>query len=141
MAGPVVVAAAVVIEGDRVLLTQRPGGTHLAGAWEFPGGKLEEHESPEAALVRELREELGVESEVGEVLDVTWWRYPTKSVLLLFYRARITAGTIAHLGVADHVWARREDLDGYTFPDADVAVLGKIRALLDAAGRRPSAPT
>jgi len=140
MAGPVVVAAAVVIDGDRVLLTQRPSGTHLAGAWEFPGGKLEEHEGPEAALVRELREELGVESEVGEVLDVTWWRYPTKSVLLLFYRARITAGTIAHLGVADHVWARREDLDGYTFPDADVAVLGKIRALLDAAGRRPSAP-
>ena len=130
MAGPVVVAAAVVIEGDRVLLTQRPGGTHLAGAWEFPGGKLEEHESPEAALVRELREELGVESEVGEVLDVTWWRYPTKSVLLLFYRARITAGEIAHLGVADHVWARRDELDGYEFPAADVAVLGKIRALL-----------
>lgn len=134
MAGPVVVAAAVVIEGDRVLLTQRPSGTHLAGAWEFPGGKLEEHEGPEAALVRELREELGVESEVGEVLDVTWWRYPTKSVLLLFYRARITGGTLAHLGVADHVWARREDLARYEFPPADEAVLGKIHALLAAAG-------
>lgn len=130
MAGPVVVAAAVVIEGDRVLLTQRPGGTHLAGAWEFPGGKLEQDESPQAALVRELREELGVESEVGEVLDVTWWRYPMKSVLLLFYRARITGGVIAHLGVADHVWARRDELDGYAFPEADEAVLGKIRALL-----------
>jgi 8-oxo-dGTP diphosphatase len=130
MAGPVVVAAAVVIDGDRVLLTKRPGGTHLAGAWEFPGGKLEEHEGPEAALVRELREELGVESEVGEVLDVTWWRYPTKSVLLLFYRARITAGEIAHLGVADHVWARADELDGYEFPAADVAVLRKVRALL-----------
>jgi 8-oxo-dGTP diphosphatase len=130
MAGPVVVAAAVVIEGDRVLLTQRPGGTHLAGAWEFPGGKLEEHESPEVALVRELREELGVESEVGEVLDVTWWRYPTKSVLLLFYRARITRGEIAHLGVAAHVWAKRDELSAFEFPAADLAVLGKIRALL-----------
>ena len=130
MAGPVVVAAAVVIDGDRVLLTQRPSGTHLAGAWEFPGGKLEDDESPAAALVRELREELGVESEVGAVLDVTWWRYPTKSVLLLFYRTRIVSGTIAHLGVADHVWARREELDRYAFPAADEAVLGKIRMLL-----------
>ena len=59
----VVVAAAVLIEAGRVLLTQRKAGTHLAGAWEFPGGKAEPGESPGQALTRELREELGVEAE------------------------------------------------------------------------------
>lgn len=127
---PVIVVAAVCIEGDRVLLTQRPSGTHLAGAWEFPGGKLEPGEAPEEALAREMREECGVEVEVGEVLDVTFWRYPRKDVLLLFYRARIAAGAVQDLGVAAHTWAARDELDGYEFPPADVRVLGRIRALL-----------
>lgn len=126
----VIVAAGVAIERGRVLLTQRPGGTHLAGSWEFPGGKLEAGESPEEALARELFEELGVRCEVGAVLDVTYWRYPNKDVLLLFYRVKIVAGEIAHLGVADHAWATAETLDGYAFPPADVRVLGRIREIL-----------
>lgn len=128
----VIVAAAVVVDGARVLLTQRPGGTHLAGAWEFPGGKLEAGESPEEALVRELREEIGVEAAVGEVLDVTFWRYPGKDVLLLFYRARIVTGEVQHLGVAAHTWATRDELGGYALPPADVKVLGKLREILAA---------
>lgn len=127
---PVIVAAAVIVDQERVLLTQRPGGTHLAGAWEFPGGKLEAGESPEEALVREIREELGVAIVVDDALDVTFWRYPTKDVLLLFYRARITEGAVQHLGVAAHVWATADALDGYEFPPADVKVLSKLRALL-----------
>lgn len=127
---PVVVAAAVILDQGRVLLTQRPGGTHLAGAWEFPGGKLEPGEAPEDALVREIREELGVAIAVEDILDVTFWRYPAKDVLLLFYRARITEGAVQHLGVAAHVWAPPAALDGYEFPPADVKVLAKIRALL-----------
>src|SRR4051812_571287 len=82
------VAAAVVIEGERVLLTQRKVGTHLAGAWEFPGGKVQAGEDPRAALVRELREELGIASVVGEIMEVTFHRYPERSVLLLFYETR-----------------------------------------------------
>lgn len=132
---PVIVVAAVCFDGARVLLTQRPAGTHLEGTWEFPGGKLEPGESPEEALAREMREECGVEIEVGESLDVTHWRYPKKSVLLLFYRARITSGEVRHLGVAAHAWVTREALDGYTFPPADERVLGRIRAALEAAER------
>jgi len=127
---PVLVVAAVCIDGDRVLLTQRPAGTHLAGAWEFPGGKMEPGESPEEALVREMREECGVEVAVGEALDVTYWRYPTKSVLLLFYEARITEGEVRHLGVAAHTWATRGELERYEFPPADERVLGRIRERL-----------
>ena len=129
---PVLVVAAVCFEGARVLLTQRPAGTHLAGHWEFPGGKMEPGESPEEALAREMREECGVEVAVGSALDVTWWRYPAKSVLLLFYEARITAGEVRHLGVAAHTWATRAELDRYTFPPADERVLDRIRARLAA---------
>src|SRR5690242_4180758 len=81
------VSAAVIIENARVLLSQRKAGTHLAGAWEFPGGKVRAGEDPRDALIRELREELGIETAVGEVMEVTFHRYAERSVLLLFYEA------------------------------------------------------
>jgi 8-oxo-dGTP diphosphatase len=129
---PAIVVAAVCVQRDtrRVLLTQRLAGGHLGGAWEFPGGKLEAGESPEEALVREMREECGVTVRVGACIDVTFWRYPNKNVLLLFYEAEITEGTIAHLGVADHAWVTHDALDGYTFPPADTRVLERVRAML-----------
>ena len=85
----VVVAAAVLIEQSRVLLTQRKAGTHLAGAWEFPGGKVEPGEDPREALRRELAEELGIDATAGEIVDVTFHRYEdaAKAVLLLFFEA------------------------------------------------------
>jgi 8-oxo-dGTP diphosphatase len=87
-ASTIVVSAGVLIEHGRVLLTQRKAGSHLAGAWEFPGGKVEPGEDPRDALTRELLEELGIETAVHEVIDVTFHRYPERAVLLLFYRAR-----------------------------------------------------
>jgi 8-oxo-dGTP diphosphatase len=127
---PVMVVAAVCIEGPTVLLTRRPEGTHLAGTWEFPGGKIEPGESPEEALVREMREECGVEVEVGDIMDVTFWRYPKKNILLLFYNARIVTGTVQHLGVASHAWVEHEALGAYELPPADVRVLEKVRQKL-----------
>jgi 8-oxo-dGTP diphosphatase len=130
----VVVAAAVIIEEGCVLLTQRKSGTHLAGAWEFPGGKVEAGEDPRAALVRELREELGIETTAGEVVDVTFHRYEEaqKAVLLLFFEANRTSGSPEPraLDVAAFKWATRADLDPARFPPADVAVLGKVREKL-----------
>ena len=70
------VAAAVVRRGRELLLTQRPPGGPLGGLWEFPGGKIEEGERPAEALVRELREELGVGAEAAETLSVDTYRYP-----------------------------------------------------------------
>lgn len=130
----IVVAAAVIIEDGRVLLTQRKTGTHLAGAWEFPGGKVEAGEDPRAALARELREELGIDATAGEIVDVTFHRYDEaqKAVLLLFFEASRTAGSPAPraLDVAAFKWAGRADLDPAQFPPADVAVLGKVRQRL-----------
>jgi 8-oxo-dGTP diphosphatase len=130
----IVVAAAVIIEERRVLLTQRKSGTHLAGAWEFPGGKVEAGEDPRAALVRELHEELGIEVTAGEVVDVTFHRYEEaqKAVLLLFFEANRTASSPQPraLDVAAFKWATRADLEPACFPPADVAVLSKVREKL-----------
>jgi len=130
----VVVAAAVIIEAGRVLLTQRKAGTHLAGAWEFPGGKVEAGEDPREALRRELREEVGIEARVGEIVEVTFHRYEEaeKAVLLLFYEATREVGSpeVQAIDVAAFMWAAREELRVEEFPPADVGVLRKVRRAL-----------
>ncbi len=140
----VIVAAGVLIEhtplgtagtqGLRVLLTQRKAGGHLAGAWEFPGGKVEPGEDPKRALARELEEEVGILVEVGEVLDVTFHRYDDagKAVLLLFYEVARTAESPEPqvIDVAALKWAAREELHDGDFPPADVAILSKVRKKL-----------
>jgi 8-oxo-dGTP diphosphatase len=125
----VLVAAAVLIEDGRVLLSQRRSGTHLEGKWEFPGGKVEPEEDPRAALQRELREELGIETEVGEIVDVTFHRYEEKTVLLLFFEAARRPGSAAPrpVEVAAIQWAEAKDLDDARFPAADLSVLRKVR--------------
>jgi 8-oxo-dGTP diphosphatase len=136
----VVVSAAVLIEGGRVLLTQRRSGTHLAGAWEFPGGKVEAGEDPRDALRRELREEVGIETRVGEIVDVAFHCYADapdggKAVLLLFFEAEREAGSgePRAIDVAAVRWARADELDPGAFPPADVAVLRKVVARLEGA--------
>lgn len=132
----VIVAAGVLVQGHRVLLSRRKQGTHLAGLWEFPGGKAEAGEDPRAALQRELREELGVETTVGEIVDVTFHRYDDadKAVLLLFFEASLAEGSPAPtaVDVAEVGWFGPADLHPEDFPPADVAVLAKVKARLAA---------
>ena len=126
----VLVAAGVIRrdEGPEVLLTRRMKGAHLAGKWEFPGGKVEPDEDPRDAVVRECREECAIEVEVEDILDVPFHAYPEKSVLLLFYACRLRRGAVRHLGVADHAWVHPDALDGYDLPPADEPVVAKLRA-------------
>ncbi len=135
MATPtVLVAAGILVEHGRVLLSQRKRGTHLAGAWELPGGKVFEGEDPRDALQRELHEELGIDVTVGDILEATFHRYPdaNKAVLLLFYEVARLPGSPEPrpLDVAALEWAGPEALDPARFPPADVAVLSKLRARL-----------
>jgi 8-oxo-dGTP diphosphatase len=134
-----IVVAAVIIEAGKVLLSRRKAGTHLAGKWEFPGGKVEEGEDPRDALRRELIEELGIETRIGEIVDVTFHRYvadPPKSggdgkaVLLLFFDAERLAGEPRAIDVAEVGWFAADALDPALFPPADVAILAKVRARL-----------
>jgi 8-oxo-dGTP diphosphatase len=130
----VLVAAAIVIERGRVLLSQRKPGTHLEGKWEFPGGKVQPGEDPRDSVRRELEEELGIEVTVGDVVDVTFHRYDDveKAVLLLFFEAFRAPGSLEPraIDVAAFAWAGVEELDPTRFPPADVAVLRKVRARL-----------
>jgi len=132
MDGPVRVVAGVVVDGGRVLLTRRRPGTHLEGLWEFPGGKVEAGESDAAALVRELREEIGVTVRVDEVFEFVTHAYPERTVALCFYRCRIVEGTPEALDVADVAWVALEDLPGYPLPPADAPLVDRL--LAEAAG-------
>ena len=130
----VIVAAGIVVEDRKVLLSRRKQGTHLAGLWEFPGGKVEAGEDPRAALRRELEEELGIATSIGEIVDVTFHRYDDaeKAVLLLFFDAAREQGSPEPqaLDVAEVAWFGDAQLDPSSFPPADVAVLAKVKAKL-----------
>jgi 8-oxo-dGTP diphosphatase len=128
------VAAAILVDGGRVLLTQRKAGTHLEGAWEFPGGKVLPGEDPRMGLRRELQEELGIVATAGEIVDVTFHPYPDadRAVLLLFFEARLDPGSPSPraVDVAAFRWASGSELDPSEFPPADVEVLRKVKKRL-----------
>ncbi len=115
------VVAAVTEREGRVMLCQRRPGTHNALKWEFPGGKIVPGESPEEALARELREELGIEVDVERIRDAVFYRYPDRDVLVLFYGCRIRAGEPRALDCNAIEWALPERLSGYDFAGADLA--------------------
>jgi 8-oxo-dGTP diphosphatase len=112
------VVAAVIEDRGRFLLARRLAGTHLAGTWEFPGGKCEPGETHEACLVRELREELDVEAIIGPEILVTEHTYPERTVRLHFRACAITGPPRAMLGQSLR-WASREELGSIEFPAAD----------------------
>jgi 8-oxo-dGTP diphosphatase len=126
----ITVGAAVLRDGPgrAVLLTKRPDGTHLAGLWEFPGGRVEEGEDPEHTVVRECKEEIALDVRVIDILDVAYHRYREKDVLLLFYDCRVIGGSIAHLGVADHAWVEPSRLSEYELPPPDARLIAKLLA-------------
>lgn len=129
----IVVAAAIVFRDGKVLLTRRPAGTHLAGHWELPGGKLEEGEDPVDCVRRECLEECGIDVCVGEIADVTFHRYPDRDVLLLFYRCEWVRGEVRHLAISGHRWCDPAEIDDDDLPPADRKVAAKIRTGLSAA--------
>ena len=116
-----VVAAGVVVRDGKIMLCQRRPEAHNGLKWEFPGGKLEDGESPEAALARELKEELSIDVRVGRVVDVVFHRYPDRDVLLLFYRCEITGGEPRAVDCNAIAWVRAGDVPGYDFAGADRA--------------------
>ena len=122
--GIVVVAAIIEIDG-RFLLSRRLAGTHLAGTWEFPGGKCEPGESHEACLSREIREELDVEAVVGDEVLAVEHAYPERHVRLHFRRCAIVGTPSAMLG-QELRWVRREELGSIDVPPADRALVERL---------------
>jgi 8-oxo-dGTP diphosphatase len=124
-----VVAALIVNSSDEVLVTQRRADQDLGGFWEFPGGKVEPGEAPEAALARELREELGVETQVGRIWDVLFHRYPAYDVYMLVYRVALAAGAAPRaVEVADMRWVQRAALGEVRILPADAPLVARLVA-------------
>ncbi len=114
-------------DADRFLVSRRPTGTHLAGWWEFPGGKIEPGEAPVAALRRELFEELTIEVEVGDVYAVGHHVYETREVLLLVYACELSGGEPSCREVAEFRWVTGRELLEIQLPPADGPVLDRLR--------------
>jgi mutator protein MutT len=121
----VVVTAAVVEQDGCYLVTRRLKDTHLAGAWEFPGGKCEDGETLEESLRREMLEELGVNVEVGREVFSARHDYPERTVALHFFSCRLRGVPHPRLG-QDMRWVAREDLPTLEFPPADKELIDRL---------------
>jgi 8-oxo-dGTP diphosphatase len=119
------VVAAVIERDGKILITRRPQGSHLAGLWEFPGGKRRPGETPEAALEREIGEELGVGGTVIGHLDTVDWTYPDTRVRLSFYRCTLRGEPQPLEGQA-LAWVAPGELSRYDFPPADTALIQRL---------------
>jgi 8-oxo-dGTP diphosphatase len=123
----IVVVAAVIERDGRFLLTLRPGGTHLAGHWEFPGGKCEPGEIHAEALCRELREELDIHAGVGALVHAVTHAYPERTVELHFYACTFTGDPRPMIGQQMR-WVARDDLAVLPFPEADADLIRLLTA-------------
>ena len=130
---PLMVVAVALIDGDgRVLLQQRPPGKPMAGLWEFPGGKVEPGETPEAALVRELEEELGIETQESCLAPASFASEPLgdRHLLLLLYVCRKWRGVAEARHATALAWKRPAQMYGLDMPPADLPLIGLLDALL-----------
>ena len=123
----IIVVAAIIRRSAEILITRRFDHVHLPGLWEFPGGKVEPDESLQAALQREIREELGVEISVHEEYFSLQHEYPTKHVKLHFFNCTISAGEPRPLQVADLKWVTPSELASYPFPEADRELVARLQ--------------
>ena len=121
----IAVVAALAERDGKLLIARRPADRHMGGKWEFPGGKLERGETPEEALRRELKEELGVEAAVGRIRAAIPYSYPEKDVLLLFYAARL-AGEPRPIDEAELCWVCPEELGRFDLAPVDALMAERL---------------
>lgn len=127
-----VVAVAMIDADGRILLAQRPPGKKLAGLWEFPGGKVNDGETPEAALVRELKEELGVDTAASCLAPFTFasHSYDEFHLLMPLYVCRVWEGDPAPQEGQQLAWVRPAKMAEYPMPPADVPLVAMLRDFL-----------
>src|SRR3954454_5279615 len=121
------VAAGLVFRDGKLLITQRYPDAHLGGLWEFPGGKREPNETFKQCLHRELKEELGIEVQVCNLIETITHQYPEKTVLLQFFRCAWLRHEPQSLRCPDFRWITRDQLATFQFPPADARLLDKLR--------------
>lgn len=123
------VVAAIIEKDGKIFATQRGYG-EFKGGWEFPGGKIEEGETPEQALIREIKEELDTEIEVGELIDVVEYDYPTFHLLMNCYWCKIVSGDLVLKEHDAARWLNRDELFDVEWLPADIELIDKIGRIL-----------
>jgi 8-oxo-dGTP diphosphatase len=123
------VVGAMIEQDGRYLITQRPPTASLPLLWEFPGGRVEAGETDQAALARELDEEMGIAVEVGGRVIHVEHAYEGYDIDFCVYRCKLVRGPIQHLRVHDHRWVRPDELDRYEFPAADEKTIARLLGL------------
>ncbi len=113
------VAAGIIWKQDKFLLTKRPAGSHLGGLWEFPGGKIKTGENPADALIREVKEEIGINIEVKYEFIRVYHEYPEKNVELIVFQAKLEDGDPQLIEIADFRWISPGEIGNFELPDAD----------------------
>ena len=123
------VVAAVIKDKDRIFATARGYGEYK-GWWEFPGGKIEQCETPQQALVREIKEELDTEIRVGELIDTIEYDYPTFHLSMDCFWAEVVAGNLELKEAVAAKWLTKETLDSVEWLPADITLIDKIKQSL-----------
>lgn len=123
------VVAAVIRDKDKIFATAKGYGT-FKGQWEFPGGKIEDKETPQQALVREIKEELDTEIEVGELIDTIEYDYPTFHLSMDCFWAKVRTGALVLKEAVEARWLTKETLNSVPWLPADVSLIEKIGNLL-----------
>lgn len=121
------VTAAILMQGGKVLIGQRKAGKQMAHLWEFPGGKLEHGETPEACLAREIKEELALDVAVRELFGESVYHYEHGPVRLLVYRVEEITGELTPLDHQECRWVAISDLGNYEFVPADIPIVQKLQ--------------
>ncbi|AUC61510.1 8-oxo-dGTP diphosphatase [Cyanobacterium sp. HL-69] len=123
------IGTAVIVDDEGlILIDKRRNKGSMANKWEFPGGKFEEGENAQECIVREIKEELGIDIEVGKHLINVKHDYPHLSLTLMVYYARIISGKPQTIECAEIRWVKPEELDNFDFPDANYQIIEKIKA-------------
>lgn len=117
------VCCAIIVEGEKILATRRSHRMHLAGFWEFPGGKTEPGETAEACIIREIREELDIEIIIEKQLPSVEHHYPEKSIRLIPFICKIKSGIITLTEHSEFRWLARHDVSSINWAAADLKVL------------------
>lgn len=120
------VVAAIMIDGEKIFATQRGYGEFKDG-WEFPGGKIEQGETPSQALVREIKEELDTEIEVGELIDTVEYDYPQFHLTMHCFLCTILSGDLVLKEHEAAKWLMPEELDSVEWLPADLGLIGKLK--------------
>jgi 8-oxo-dGTP diphosphatase len=123
----IVVTAAIIQRDGRYLVTRRQPGAHLAGVWEFPGGKCDDGESLTACMARELVEELGIKAKVGAEVFAIAHDYPDRRVELHFFECQTADDPLPQLG-QEMRWVGKEELHALEFPPADAELIRMLEA-------------